>query len=94
MELPQTQNPPRGQIDTVPSRSGVGLETNHSSKVTDDEYTDSRRAKYGEDPAFVIHMDTSPVIEMVNDIRDKRNVTMRDNLILNPLSGYGRSMSQ
>jgi hypothetical protein len=83
---PSGKNISQGSISPVPIRTAGNNEI----------IFDKNRCRYGEDPRFIIPQNvTNNLIESnPNDIPTKRNATMRDNLILNPLSGYGRGMSQ
>ena len=92
-QVKNEKNVPRGSIEPVPSRSGTGHEEKHPSNPLDDSGTEDRRAHYGEDPALINFKGTLQIKSDVNDVKTKRNQTMRDAIVLNSKSGYGRAMS-
>lgn len=96
--IEQEKNLPHGIRENVPSRGGgvtEGKEENHPFKPQDDLMTEVRRARYGEDPVFVMHLgDVSGVIEQdVNQIMSRTNIT-RDEVLQGKygMTGYGRAM--
>ena len=70
-----------GRESPVPIReTGTGKNTNHPWRVTDDELTDKRRAKYGEDENHTIQAHVVSVETNVNQVPTKRNQTKNDQI--------------
>jgi hypothetical protein len=97
----QEKNLPHGLRENVPSRGGgvtEGKEEEHPVKPQDDLLTSVRRARYGEDPAFIMHQGESlREIEWdVNQVSNPAHIT-RDEVLNGPDGknmGSGRAMSQ
>ena len=98
--IPNKQNM-QASIEAVPSRSSVGHMDRGLLLPTQDEWTDKRRSKYGEDPAFQIHTVLSTnQTEQPNNIKSnlKNNEMTRDELarrsteIGKVTTTWGRSM--
>jgi hypothetical protein len=96
-------NVPKGTIENVPSRSGVGRESSHPANPLDDNYTKYRRAKYGETPIYpevILGINRDQIADTnVNNTKTPNNPTRdevirQDNWGACPRTGYGRSMSQ
>ena len=78
------KGPPRGNIEPVPTRQ-CGKESKGLLSPTQDDYTESRRAHYGETPKCVIITGESITREPynVNDVKTKRNLTKNRSNIIN-----------
>ena len=92
------KNSPHGLMDPVPHRE-TGKEDKGLLSPTQDKNTESRRAHYGEDPAFNMPQGERimPPMERVNDMQTPNNPTrderIRDsNSDSNPKTGFGRHM--
>lgn len=98
--IEQEKQGPHGLRENIPSRTGIseGVEENHPFRPQDDLMTEVRKARYGEDPAFVMHQGEplEAVEQDVNQVESIVNLT-RDNVIqgkFGSISGYGRHMCQ
>jgi len=95
--ISEEKNLPRGSVEAVPSRTGVGigLNINHPRSPTDDPLTDKRRSHFGEDENHPIQTHIISVETNVNQVPLKNNVT-RDDVIQGKVgvTGFGRAMSQ
>jgi hypothetical protein len=69
-----------GSVEPVPSRQ-CGHEDKRLLSPTQDEFTNQRRAHYGEDPAFVMHSGGDNLADNVNDVKTPANPTKADRII-------------
>jgi hypothetical protein len=99
--IEQEKNLPHGLRENVPSRGGGVTEDGeeeHPNKPQDDLLTSVRRARYGEDPAFVMNRNENidTIAWDVNQVMSRVNIT-RDQ-VLNSKEGLdlgsGRAMVQ
>lgn len=89
----QERSNPQGSVEVVPNRSGVGSEDKGLLNPQQDENTEKRRAKYGQNDERSAKGGDYVADGNVNDVRGKRNQTMSDYIRQGyQETGFGASM--
>lgn len=78
----QERGPPRGSVENVPSRTGQG-DKDHFSRANQDEFTDKRRAHYGDTERYVtpIKSGNQDILTNPNDTKTINNPTKLSQII-------------